>query len=271
MAYQWCSVVWENRFNLQDGKDILLLSLEIGFRHLDFKDEENWIEAELIHTEHHQGLAHIILNSGNQEAMADLLCAWTSTGSFHEPYPLLNTCAWYLTDLHHLYPFSPRFQKFITYTILLIGYQPFELAGVGGFVGLLDDLQICAEDTKDHVSQWVNLLMDIIQSPKGAHYLPLPYWELLVEHAAYGSSMIGITYTPHTTEFLREAKEWHKLECWMGIVWTLCPPEEGSAAEDIEYATQLLFQQQPGAIQRLRQRVEHHYGQIPELFQKICG
>ena len=270
MVYRWCSAVCEKYLHLQDGKDILLLSLEIGFHHLDFKDEDNWIEAELIHTEYHQGLAHIVFNSGNQEAMADLLCAWTSTSSFHEPYPSLNICAWYLTDLHHLHPFSPRLEKFVIYAILLIGYQPFELDRVGGFVALLNGFQIRVEDTQDHVPQWINLLLDIIQSPNGAPHLSLPYWELLTELVTCNWPMRGIIYTPHTTEFLREAKEWGKLEYWMSIIWTWCPPVEGSGVEDIEHATHLLFHQRPGAIQRLQQRVECHHQWVPRLLQKIC-
>ena len=35
--YTWCSVVYENRQSLGDWERLLLICLEIGFRHLDFQ------------------------------------------------------------------------------------------------------------------------------------------------------------------------------------------------------------------------------------------
>ena len=106
IAYEWCSVLYKNYASLEDGKDLLLLSLEIGFHHLNPLDR--WIEAKLVHTEHHQGLANIIFESKSGEAIADLLCAWTSRSYSHQPYTSLNICAKHLIGLHYLYPFSSR-------------------------------------------------------------------------------------------------------------------------------------------------------------------
>jgi len=104
------------------------------------------MEAELSHTEYHQGLADIVFGDQDPEAIADLLSAWTSTGTFHKPYTSLYICAKHLTGLHHLYPFSPRLHQLVIYAIELIGYQSFEQVGVEEFVELLDNLQICVED-----------------------------------------------------------------------------------------------------------------------------
>ena len=83
-------------------------------------------QIKLIHTEHHQKLADIVFGSGNGKAITDLLCAWTSKGSSYTLYPQLKICAEYLTDLHHLYPFSSRLRSHIMDAIGHIGYQWFE-------------------------------------------------------------------------------------------------------------------------------------------------
>jgi hypothetical protein len=173
--------------------------------------------AELIHTEHHQGLVNIIFSSQDPKAIADLLYAWTSTGSFHKPYTSHYICAKQLTGLHHIYPFSPRLQQLIVYALELIGYQPFEQVGVGGFVGLLGNLQVCIKDL-DNEPEWAGLLLDIIQSSGEIQHLSLPYWELLVELVFSSNFFLeNSAYSPHTIASL-EAKEWHKLECQMGLV-----------------------------------------------------
>ena len=143
VAYEWCSLICEDGSIPRSREDTVLLSLEIGFRHI--KPWWRWIDAKLIHTEHHQKLANIVFSSGDDEAIADLLCAWTSKSGFHTPYPQLKICAEYLVGLHHLHPFSSRLQSYIVHAIGLIGYQQFEQVGVEGFARLLDGLQVCVE------------------------------------------------------------------------------------------------------------------------------
>jgi len=261
----------ENYSSLEDGNDLLLLSLEIGFRHLDPKN--TWIGAKLTHTEYHLQLASIVFESKDGEAVADLLHAWTSRSSSHELYTSLHICAKYLIGLHHLYPFSSRLQHLIIDAIPLIGYQEFKQAGLEGFFELLDNLQVCVEDI-DHEGEWAGLLLDIIQSSEGIQKLSLPYWELLVELAvSYSWALEDHTYIPHTMISLKEAEEWDKLECWMGIIWTSWPPEEGKTTEeDLGPMTLSLCHQLPGAVQKLGQWMEQraHGWQIPKSFQQIC-
>jgi len=121
MAYEWCSVICENYSTLEDAKDLLLLSLETGFRYID--PTESWIEAQLIHTVHYEKLVNVVFSSGDGEAIADLLCAWTSWSSSHVPYPQLKICTEYLIGLHHLYPFSSRLQL---YTICAVGFVEYQ-------------------------------------------------------------------------------------------------------------------------------------------------
>lgn len=286
MTYEWCSVVCKHYHSLVDGKDLLLLSLKIGFRHLD--SECRGIEAGLIHTDHHQQMVDIVFKNGSGEAIADLLHAWTSSSHFHEPHESLNLCASYLINLHNLCPFSLRLRKFIIHSVRLIGYQPFEQVGIEEFVGLLSDLDIGIEDM-DRKVQWAKLLLDIVQSSEGIQHLPHSYWELLVELSVSVSQWLeDVDWSPHIMTSLKANQEWDKLECWMGVVWMVWPL--GDVAQPVqlrrermfggipmeettESITLSLFHQQPSAVQKLEQRMRQWSAEsrhtIPEAFQRI--
>lgn len=272
MAYEWCSVVDKHYHSLVDGKYLLLLSLEIGFRHLD--PESRGIEAELIHTDHHQQMVDIVFKSGNSEAIADLLHAWTSSSNFHEPHASLNTCASYLIDLRNLQPFSSRLRRFTIHSVRLIGYQAFEQVGTKVFIGLLNVLHIGVKDV-DRKVRWARFLLDIIQSSEGIQYLPHSYWELLVELSVSVSQWLkDVAWSPHIMTSLEANQEWDKLECWMGIVWMVWPPGGSTSIEEtLEHVTLSLFHQRPDAVQKLGQRMRQwsaeSYHTIPEAFQKI--
>jgi len=270
MTYEWCSTVCENYPCVIDGKDLLLLSLKIGFRHLNPKD--HWVEAKLTHTNHHKQMANIIFESGDDGTIADLLHVWTSYSHSHGPPTWLNICARYLINLQ---PSSQRLRKLVIRTIMAIGYQGFEEVGVEGLVGLLSHLCISIEDV-DHKGDWVKLLLDIAQSSEGAQHLPNSYWELLVELVvSYPWLLEGSNYNPHTMVSLESAEEWDKLEYWVGIVWMVWPPGCGKTTEeDLEHITLLLVHKQPGAIQKLGQWVERWNKRsskgIPKALQQIC-
>ena len=275
VAYQWCSVISENRERLQDWEGLLLLCLEIGFRHLD--PEHQSIKATLTHTDHHRGLVDIVFNSRECEAIADLLCAWTTETKYPKPaYTLLGLCAEHLVDLHNVIPFSPRLRRFVVYSIAFIGYEEFKRVGVERFTGLLDYLHVKFEDTSMGYD-WARLLFDTTQSSEGIQHLSHWYWELLVELLVSlpSNRRLEVTYNPRTTASLTEAQEWDKLECWVGIVWMSCPPEADGATEDLDRSTALLFRERPGALQKLEQWMERWSQQrgnhISDAFQRLCG
>ena len=270
MAYEWCSVVCHNSFSHADQKDLLLLSLEIGFRHL--KPQPDRMGPKLTHTHHNQQIVDIIFGTGDAEAITDLLHACTLGYTHDWPHTLLQKCAKHLTSLRSLQPFSPRLKKLVIRAITFLGYQGFKQVGVEGFVGLLNNLH----GGMDDMGGWVNLLLDIIRSPEGACHLSLQHWEFLVEFISSGPWWVRYgTYSPNTMMFLKEAGEWGKLECWMGIAWLLwltwgsVVPEE-----DLKHMTALLFHQRPGAIQKLEGWIEkwcRRKGKlVPESFQLIC-
>jgi hypothetical protein len=275
VAYEWCSVIYANRQSLRDWERPLLVCLEIGFRHLDFQLQ--YVEAILTHTEHHRGLVDVVFQSQESEVIADLLHAWAKGSIFHEPArTLLGFCAGHLVGLHDLVPFSPRLRRLVIRSVRVIGYKGFEGVGAERLIGLLNHLDATVEDVDIH-PQWVELLLEIVQTSEGAQRLSHRYWELLVElEILLPVWMRGeIAYNPQTMSYLIEAQEWSKLEYWMGIVWIVWPPGSGGITEeDLDHSMLLLCRRRLGAVQKLEQWMERwgerSYNSIPESFKRIC-
>ena len=272
IAYEWCSAIYENRESLEDWESLLVVCLQIGFRHLDFQCQ--YIEAEITHTGHHRGFIDVVFKGQQSEAIADLLHAWTVRYHFHEPArELLGFCAGHLAGLHNLVTFSSRLRRLVIRSVEVIGYKGFEGVGVEKFVELLDHLHVTIDDM-DETDRWKELLLDIIQSLEGTQHLSHWYWELLAELVVSASWPVYLdpAHGLQTMKFLTEAKEWSKLEWWMGIVWILLPQE---AEGDLRDSMLLLFRQRPGATQKLEQWMERWSqkrpsNRIPESFRQLC-
>jgi hypothetical protein len=269
VAYEWCSVICANRRSLGDWERLLLVCLEIGFRHLDFQFE--LVEPVLTHTKHHRGLVDTVFESQESEVIADLLYAWASPTC-----TLPGFCAGHLVGLHDLVPFSPRLRLLVIRSVGVIGYKGFEGAGVERFTGLLNHLNVTVEDV-DIPFQWVELLLETVQTSEGAQYLSHRNWELLVELEI--SLPVWrrdkIAYNQQIMMFLMESQEWSKLEYWMGVVWMVWPPGSGGITEeDLGHSMLLLCRQRPGTVRKLEQWVERwgqtHENGIPESFKRIC-
>ena len=262
-----------NYQNLEDGQKLLFLSLEIGFHHLDHKI--SMYMRQLTHTEHHNKLADIIFGSGDSEAIADLLLAWTLGYKYSSSGPLI-TCARHITLLLKQQPFPSRLRQVIIHSIEVIGYEGFREAGMEGFIALLDNLCIVAKDV-GWWRWWTILLLDIIQSSGESQHLSHHYWDLLIELSIKESQYLRPhpTYNPEIITYLKDAQEWDKLECWMGVVWMVWPPKDDETMEDdLKSGMQSLFHHQPGAIQKLQQWMgqwsEHSRLDVPKLFRQIC-
>ena len=273
MVYEWCSAVCENYPDLADGQDLLLLLLQIGFRHIN--PQCDWIEARLVRTSHHQQIATIVFAGGDSEAVGDLLQAWMPGDESHQLYTSLGMCAEPLIGLRRLRPFSSRLRQLAIRAVGLIGYQEFEQVGVEEFVELLSDLDVSVEDTIDR-ARWTRLLLDTVQSSEGIRRLPYSYWELLAELASLGPwELEDSAYDPRLMTYLDDAGEWEKLGCWVGVVWMAWPPGDDVPTEgDLERATLSLSRQRPDAIQKLEQWMEQRGDRsqpTPESFQRICG
>jgi len=292
IVYEWCSVICEKRERLQDWEGPLLVCLEIGFRHLDFRTK--FIEARLAHTKRHRGLVDVVFKSQESESIADLLHAWTAKRKYQKwALDLLGFCPAHLVGLHDLVPFSPRLRRLAIRSIEQIGYKGFEGEGAERFIGLLNHLHITVEDM-DEKKNWGRLLLDTIQSSEGTQHLSHRYWKFLAEFTASEYLLEPTPMDPlmgqgtpsnsrhlrldpahslHLITFLTEAKEWSKLECWVGIVWMLLPEELDPEEGDLGHSMTLLFRQQPGAAQKLKQWMEKWSRgagkDIPDSFKQV--
>ena len=283
MAYEWCSVICENRQSCEGWESLVLHSLEIGFRHFESQHPHGRrIVDKLTHTEHHRELVEVVFECKEGEAIADLLQAWTirrTVGDDDRADALLAICAGHLVDVHNLVPLSPRLRQLVIRSIAFIGYKGFEEVGVGRFVNLLNHLQIDVKDL-NHRVEWMLVLLDTIKSPEGARDLSIRSWELSAELATTTPFLTPRlreripTYTPQVMASLLETREWEKLECWMGVVWMVWRPETDATMEDIEHAMISLFRQRPAAVQKLTQRMERWSksprNEVPEAFERIC-
>ena len=276
MAYEWCSVICENRQSREDWESLVLYSLEIGFRHFD---PEDWrISDNFTHTEHHRVLVEVVFKCKESEAIADLLQAWTMRGIVDDQADaLLGICAGHLVGLHRMTPLSPRLRRLVIRSIEFIGYKRFEEVGVGRFIDLLNHLHVDVEDVGAGFN-WMLILLDAIRSPEGTRDLSIQSWELLVEFEITLPPWLSRerirTDTPQITASLLKAREWDKLECWMGVVWMVWPSEADATMEDVEDAMVLLFHQRPGAVQKLAQWMERWSKEwseeVPKAFERIC-
>ena len=275
-AYEWCSAIYGNREKFEDWESLLLVCLEVGFRHLNPRQPRFGIK--LTHTGYHWGSVDVVFKSQKSEVIADLLQAWTL--GYPSPRPadtLVNICAGHLVGLHNLVQFSPRLRRLVIRFIWNAGYKGFEGAGVEKLTELLDNLQVTVEDV-DERELWMSLLLDVVRSSQGTQHLSHWYWELLVELAVLTRAWpkSGLRDSPEITKSLVEAQEWDKFECWIGLVW-LCSwgrDVEGMTEEDLENWMLLLFRQRPGAAQKLKEWMERRSRErewdIPESFQRIC-
>ena len=274
IAYEWCAVIWENRQSCGDWEFLLFLSMEVGFRRLD--PLKRWHLTNLTHTKHHQELADVVFKSNRREAIADLLWALTVCDDRGPAVKSFGICKQYIVDLQNdtTVPFSPRLQRLVMDSIALIGYKGFEEVGFERFVGLLNYLHVGAEETLIPI-EWSSILLETAQSPEGHRHLTVQSWELLAKLTTSRRwRLSGTTYTPCITLSLLEAQEWDKLECWLGVVWVMWPPETDSISEDLKCAMESLFFQRPGAVRKLTQWMqqwsEGRRANVPESFRRIC-
>jgi len=128
----------------------------------------------------------------------------------------------------------------------------------------------------DHQSEWLRSLLLTLKTSEGAQHLSYWHWELPVELVVLCLLPPGheVVYNPQITTLLAGAREWSKLEYWIGTVWIPLPPEaDGIIEEDLGHLILLLFWRLPGAFQKLEQWMERwsqrHDRGIPESFQRL--
>ena len=249
------------------GEELLFLSLEAGFRHLDPQLE---IDLGLTHTQHHLSMADIVFGSQQGEVIADLLYAWTSRSLGHWSSRSLSMCARHLVDLPNPNS-SPRLRQLIMRSIEFIGHQGFGEVGVENLVGFLNRLSVGIDNMGSGPS-WKDLLLEIIKSREGRDRLSYSYWELLVEFSLrhHGKPRDLTSYDPQIIISLQDTQEWDRLACWVCFVWMEWSLRLDGMLGDLERGTTLLFRQLPGSIRKLEEWMGRSGGDIPMAFQQIC-
>ena len=268
MAFRWGALIIDRRS--EDWKSLLLLSLELGSRHLD--PDQGRLQTPS-HVDIDERLLDTVFGCSESEAIADLLCAFVVhplTGSLTGVY------ARHITNLRNniTSPFSPRLRRSVIRSIELIGYKKFEDAGAEKFIELLNYLDVSVKDI-DSKAAWASVFLGAIQSTEGIQLLAIHSWKLLVELATEWTRISEDEepeYASRITNHLLEAEEWDKLECWVALVWMTWPPEIEDAAED-RVAMEWLFRQRPSAVQELPALMER-WGQkwrkvVPVSFREI--
>ena len=268
-AYRWCATIWENRCRYQDWETLLLLSLEVGFRHI--RSSYPQFLPPSAHAEHHRGVFNTVLESNDSEAIADLV--WASFMVDKSCRLGLSVCADYIIDFCSgtTEPFPQTVQKLFLHCVAVTGFDALEDVGKERFVKLLNRLHIGIGDIVISSGRtWTEILLEIIQSTERAGHLAVQSWELLAELAIFHFPPYA-TYNPDVTTPLVCAEEWDKLECWMGVVWMAWPPDPGNVAKDLEDAMGLLEKERPGAVRkRMEQWSEKLCEDVPESFQQTC-
>ena len=263
-------MIWRNHHSYHGCGTLLCLSLEVGFRH--FRRRVPWVLPTSTSAEHHQEIFDAVLKSNDTEAVIDLMYASVlidGSGGLG-----LSICTDYVLDLCSgaTEPLPRELQEIFTICLGRIGPGAPEKVGKGRFVDLSNRFRIDIERLRGD-SAWATAVLEIIQSPKDARNLAVQYWELLADFAVPGYPL-SATYSPDVTASLLKAEEWDKLECWMGFLWMVWPPEAGNMVEGLGDTTKLLFQQRPGAVHKLTQWMErwsrNHFTNVPESFKQIC-
>lgn len=270
VAYRWCAMIWRNRGSYKYWEDLLLLSLEVGFRHIRPPDAWYLPLPPLTGTEPHREMFNTVLKRNNNEEIADL--AWASFMLDRSGRLWLNTLADYIVGLNGgaTEP-SPQgvVQTFI-FCVESMGLDALEDVGKERFVVLLNHLHIGIRDLvlPGGCKTWSAILLEITQSAKEAQDLAIQSWELLAELATKGYFR-GATYNPGVATSLVGAGMWDKLECWLGIVWVAWPQELGSVAEGLEDAMKALEKERRGALrERMERWSERHRRDLPESFRQ---
>ena len=274
MAYGWCSAICEGSLDSGDAKELLFLSLEVGFRGLD--PQHRWKDIRFTHTKHYQHMANVIFDHGDDGVIGDFLQAWTSLGRSRMLCKSLDMCARHPLNLQHVNPTSKRLRQLVIHAVELVGVQRLGRIRVEEFTALLDTLRVNV-DEMDLQGEWLRLIVHVAQYPGGRHSLPRRYLEIMVELVVTGSPF---PLNPASDELrfmvsLEEEHDWGMLEFWMGLVWVTQCPSIHDIPEDVERVTLSLFHERPNSIQRLegwlrRSSVDDPLEYI-ECLRRICN
>ena len=258
-----CPREWVNFERRQ--RPLLFMILEVGFRlgvPMFFR---------LDHTPHRNLVFKHAFSSGDDEVIADAVCASIADGD----RMLVDSCVHYLAErVAQDPPLSPRVRKM---GITLIEHMWNRLEAPGPeIIPLLNHLSVGAEDMGDK-DLWALCLVDVICSPVGSGGLSIHYWHLMEE---LPHSNFPIAHAMELARSLEEAEDWEKLEAWMVVAWRtywegLEEPTRLESLERLKQVTLKHLRRRPSALPRFEAVPRwkgprpHHYPALEDICTQV--
>jgi len=252
-------------------------ALEIGFR----LARPTRYQPAIYHTSHHNWMFEVAFSSDDDEIIADAVYAWIARS---DNTPAGSFAHYFAKRVENTTPFTTRLREAGIHAIYHIQSSEFTVSALET-VRLLNRLEAdIAACGGPFASSWVHRLTRVIRSPSGFENLSSHNWRLLGKltlHAPYVER-----FALRDMEVMRSlegAKDWERLEVWMGIMWGSLGSSPSPAANDstedvptpesvegIEQATLKLLSRQPSALQRFENICEG-YGISRRYRDKLKG
>ena len=239
MVDGWCSAICGHE-DFESRPRLLFACLRINYRRFNTIPEQ----TPFIHP-HLSRMIPLVFSSGDEGVIGDFLCAWCPNPLTELPDVIvLHTGR--LVDLAHLGSFGPRLQYLVFKTLGRMKHTDFEQVGLSKLIALLDRI---GDEAMFRAPELRDLLLDVLDSPKGRKIFPLRYWRAAAELTARNCR--SRLYRPRKDLicFLEAEGEWEKLTWWMGAIWAspLLGYVVGERMEDIVRSTELVVRHNPDA------------------------
>jgi len=205
--------------------EVLPVVLDVGFRLV--MPGRNQQALELDHTPCHDLVFRRAFSSGDDEVVADGVCAWIAD-SDHTPDA---SCVHHLAKrMEKDTPFSPRLRQMGIRLIERVWRCELRVSALE-VICLLNRLDVGVDDIEDRNS-WARLLVGVICSPAGLEGLSICYWHLLEGLPKLWE--LPAARGMEVARLLEEAEDWEKLEVWIAILWKLFQQEDSESKKDSE-------------------------------------
>ena len=251
--------------------ETLYLILEIAFRLAALNCTQPHLHFS--HTQHCNWVFEIAFSSGNDDIVADAVCAWIVD---HHHVPTSSFVHYLAKYVESGMPFSQRLRQLSIRAIEQIWPRELEVSELET-VHLLNHLKVDVNDfaagSRSGVGTWARLLLSVIYLPSGQEKLSPHYWHLLdtLHSGTVKHLHIEGRSTPHSaiTKSLEKSEDWDKLEIWMLVTWHHLQDED-PIEEGIEQTTLRLLSQRPSALLRFEHLSENRWLGKEEELQQIC-
>ena len=275
------------RWGLLGEDETIYSTLEIAFR-LAVSDHDQ-PDLSLSHTAECDQVFETAFSSGNDDIIADAVCAWVVDGHNR---PTQSFVHYFAKRVENDSPFSPRLRQLSMHVIKNIWRREFAESELET-VHLLNCLKVDVDDMvkKDDMTktddvmgvggmwetdEWVELLLHVIYSQAGQENLSSHYWHLL-DKLQFGSGMVqsqnqrNPSLQHDVTTSLENTGDWEKLETWMVVSWQLLQSND-PLKEETKEATLRLLKHQPSALPRFEDLCESVTMQPEdrEALQQVC-